>query len=202
MRRWPVLLAVLRIEALPVVAGLWAKRHSSPPSRTVSSRRVDLDRPAAWSRPRPSASPPSQPVPPRLVHKCVHKSASRPAGPCRPAWPPDLAHNGHGSIRSVDQWRMSGRCAGIRIRWSASCPQSGIDAMVRYRPVSPWESCERVSLGSPEPVTYSASVLGVTPCRMHLRLAAPPPTGRDEDGPQGGAHDVAHDEADRAEATQ
>ena len=32
----------------------------------------------------PSASPPSRPVPPRLVHKCVHKSASS-TGSCRQA---------------------------------------------------------------------------------------------------------------------
>ena len=60
------------------------------------------------------ASPPSQPVPPRLVHQRVHKSASRPAASCRPASPPDLAHNGHGrsvgvgtSSRTVHYWRCS-----------------------------------------------------------------------------------------------
>src|SRR5690348_14973605 len=37
---------------------------------------------------------------------------------------------------------------------------------------------------------------------MHLRLAAPPPTGRDKEGPQSSAHDVPHGEAERAEATQ
>ena len=41
------------------------------------------------------------------------------------------------TICSVDQWSMSGQCVGIRIRWSASCLVSGIDAMVRHRPVSP-----------------------------------------------------------------
>ena len=33
--------------------------------------------------------------------------------------------------------QLPGRCAGIRIGRSASCSQSGIDAIVRYRPVSP-----------------------------------------------------------------
>ena len=42
------------------------------------------------------------------------------------------------------------------------------------------KSCERVSLGSPEPVTYSASVLGVTARGMH---GAP---GRAEAGPAKG----------------
>jgi hypothetical protein len=40
-------------------------------------------------------------------------------------------------VRSVDQYRPSGQCAGIRIRTSASCPLSGIDAIVPYRPTSP-----------------------------------------------------------------
>jgi hypothetical protein len=39
-------------------------------------------------------------------------------------------------LRSVDQWKVSGQCAMIRIRRSASCQVSGIDAVVRYRPVS------------------------------------------------------------------
>ena len=38
---------------------------------------------------------------------------------------------------SSAQIRSSGQCAGIRIRWSASCQVSGIDAVVQYRPVSP-----------------------------------------------------------------
>jgi hypothetical protein len=41
------------------------------------------------------------------------------------------------TLRSVDQCRVSGRYAGIRIGRSASCQMSGVDAMVRCRPVSP-----------------------------------------------------------------
>jgi len=44
---------------------------------------------------------------------------------------------GSPTIRSVDQYRPSGQCAGIRIRMSASCPLSGIDAKVPFRPTSP-----------------------------------------------------------------
>jgi hypothetical protein len=39
--------------------------------------------------------------------------------------------------RSVDQWKASGQCAGIRIRRSASCQMSGMGTVVRHRPVSP-----------------------------------------------------------------
>jgi 6-methylsalicylate decarboxylase len=38
---------------------------------------------------------------------------------------------------SVDKWSVSSRCTGIRIGRSAFCSQSGMDAIVRYRPVSP-----------------------------------------------------------------
>ena len=58
---------------------------------------------------------PSQHVPPRLVHKRVHKSGSRPAASCRQESPPDLARNGYGrsggagtSSRAVRHWRCSG----------------------------------------------------------------------------------------------
>jgi len=44
---------------------------------------------------------------------------------------------GSPTIRSVGQYRPSGQCAGIRIRTSASCPLSGIDAKVPFRPTSP-----------------------------------------------------------------
>ena len=63
----------------------------SPPSPAVSSHRVDLSRRA---RGVPVGSLPSQPVSPRLVHKCVHKSVSRPAGSCQSARPLDLPRNG------------------------------------------------------------------------------------------------------------
>ena len=41
------------------------------------------------------------------------------------------------SICSVDQWSVSGQCARVRIRRSASCPVSGLYAIVPYRPTSP-----------------------------------------------------------------
>jgi hypothetical protein len=44
--------------------------------------------------------------------------------------------NGRSAICSVDQWNMSGQRTGIRICRSASWQVSGIDAVVRYRPVS------------------------------------------------------------------
>jgi len=42
-----------------------------------------------------------------------------------------------GSMKAHHRRSMSGRAAEIRIGRSASCPQSGIDAIVRYRPASP-----------------------------------------------------------------
>jgi hypothetical protein len=38
---------------------------------------------------------------------------------------------------SVDQWSLADPWAGMRIGRSASCPVSGSDAIIRYRPVSP-----------------------------------------------------------------
>src|SRR5690242_779298 len=98
---------------------------------------------------------------------------------------------------------MSGRCARNPYRQGSVLPAV---RNRRHCPVRSSQSVRKLREGltgmSTESVTYSASVLGVNACGMHLRLAAPPPTGRDEDGPQSGARDVPHDEADRAEATQ
>jgi hypothetical protein len=51
-----------------------------------------------------------------------------PFGALSAIWPP--------SICSVDQYRPSSQCAGIRTRTSASCSVSGIGAIVQCRPVS------------------------------------------------------------------
>jgi len=67
---------------VPHIAGLWADRRASPLSRAVSGHRVDLGRPAAWSRPRPSASLPSQRVPLRPVYKSVYRTGSWPVAFC------------------------------------------------------------------------------------------------------------------------
>ena len=48
-------------------------------SHAVSDHRVDLGQPAPRSLPGSSASPPYQPVPPRLVYKSVYRTGSRSA---------------------------------------------------------------------------------------------------------------------------
>jgi len=58
-------------------------------------------------------------------------ASRRPKYRARSQWqPPHDSEEG----RSVDQWKVSGQCAGIRTRWSASCRASGIDVVVRYDP--------------------------------------------------------------------
>ena len=65
--------AVLRGPRCSNAPGLPGRR-TSPPSRFVSGRRVDLSGRTADVHAGSAVSPSSQPVPPRLVHRSVHKS--------------------------------------------------------------------------------------------------------------------------------
>ena len=89
--------------------------------RTCSSGR------AGWHRLEDIAQrwPASQRHPANIPSSVCHSWSARLDGPEPP------------TFRSIDRWSMSGQCAGIRIRSSASCRVSGIDAMVQHRPVSP-----------------------------------------------------------------